>query len=76
LSNRLIETAGAHLCRVFHSSEIDAGNFARLQGTHPRSVIFVFFFASGEALRSQNYWCARGRWSSREGVGEARLRKA
>jgi hypothetical protein len=32
LGDRLIEAAGADLDRVFNSLEIDAGNFARLQG--------------------------------------------
>jgi len=32
LGYRLVEAAGADLDRVCHSSEIDAGNFARFQG--------------------------------------------
>jgi hypothetical protein len=32
LGDRLIEAAGAHLDRVFNASEIDAGNFACLEG--------------------------------------------
>jgi hypothetical protein len=31
LGDRLVDASGAHLDRVFHSSEIEAGNFARLQ---------------------------------------------
>ena len=32
LGDRLVDAAGAYLRRVFHALEIDAGNFARLQG--------------------------------------------